>query len=140
MQPAMQLSLPARLDSLTEFHKFVRDGARACGVSPENFDKLDLVMEEILTNIARYAYAPGTGDAEVRYWQADPATLRIEVADSGAPFDPLQSGPPDLTRGLAERPIGGLGVFLIRQLVDSIEYRREAGRNILSFQFSGRTS
>lgn len=137
MQPVMQLNLPARLDSLAEFHQFVRAGARDCGIAPENIEKLDVVLEEILVNVARYAYAPETGQVEVRYWQTGPCALRVEVSDSGVPFDPLQCDPPDLTRGLAGRPIGGLGVFLIREFVDSIEYRRESGRNILSFQFSG---
>jgi anti-sigma regulatory factor (Ser/Thr protein kinase) len=59
----------------------------------------------------------------------------VEIADYGRIFNPLTADPPDLSRGLADRPIGGLGVFLVRSMVDSIEYRREGDRNILSFKF-----
>lgn len=137
MQPAMQLTLPATVESLAEFNQFVRSGALDCGIAPEEIGKLDLVMEEILVNIARYAYAPGTGMVELRYRHSGPGTLRVEVIDSGVPFNPLLKHAPDFSGGLADRPIGGLGVFLVRELVDSLEYRREGGRNILSFQFSG---
>ena len=60
---------------------------------------------------------------------------RMEIADFGRVFNPLEADPPDLSRGLADRPIGGLGVFLVRSMVDSIDYRREQDRNILSFVF-----
>ncbi len=133
--PAKRLILPATLDSLGPFREFVRAGAAACGIVPGQIEKLDLVMEEILVNVARYAYAPAHGEVEVSYWQTSPGMLCVEVADSGRPFDPLEADPPDLSRGLSDRPIGGLGVFLIRALVDSIAYRNEDGRNILSFRF-----
>lgn len=133
--PAKRLTLPATLESLTPFRDFVRGGAAGSGIPPEQIEKLDLVLEEILVNVARYAYSPAEGEVDVSYWQTGPAMLCVEVADSGRPFDPLQADPPDLSRGLSDRPIGGLGVFLIRALVDSIAYRHEGGRNILSFRF-----
>ena len=135
--PEHRLTLPARVESLEEFRQFIRAGAVACGIASGEIDKLDLVMEEILMNVARYAYVPETGDAEVTYWQASPGRLCIEISDGGHPFDPLAADPPDLSRGLADRPIGGLGVFLVRSLVESMGYRREHGRNVLSFEFPG---
>jgi serine/threonine-protein kinase RsbW len=135
--PAHRLILPACVESLEEFRRFVRGGAEACGIAPGEVDKLDLVMEEILINVARYAYVPEAGTAEVTYWQISPGRLRVEISDHGRPFDPLAADPPDLSRGLADRPIGGLGVFLARNLVDSMAYRREDGRNVLSFEFPG---
>jgi serine/threonine-protein kinase RsbW len=135
--PAHRLTLPARVESLEEFRQFVRAGAVACGIAPGEIDQLDLVMEEILMNVARHAYAPQTGDVQVTYWQASPGRLRIEVSDQGHPFDPLAADPPDLSRGLADRPIGGLGVFLVRSLVESMSYRRENGCNVLSFESPG---
>jgi serine/threonine-protein kinase RsbW len=135
--PAHRLVLPARVESLEEFRRFVRGGADACGIESGEADKLDLVMEEILINVARYAYVPETGTAEVTYWQTSPRRLRVEISDQGRPFDPLAADPPDLSRGLADRPIGGLGMFLARNLVDSMAYRREDGRNVLSFEFPG---
>lgn len=130
-----RLTLPARVESLEPFRQFVRAGATACGIAPADTDRLDLVMEEILMNVARYAYAPGTGSAEVAYRQLVQGRLLVEVSDAGRPFNPLEANPPDLSRGLADRNIGGLGVFLVRSLAESMAYRREDGRNVLSFEF-----
>jgi serine/threonine-protein kinase RsbW len=133
--PVKRLTLPASAGSISAFREFVRGGAVAAGVATEEFEKLDLVLEEILINVARYAYAPETGAVEVAYAQAGAQKLRVEIADFGRVFNPLEADPPDLSRGLADRPIGGLGVFLVRSMVDSIDYRREGNRNILSFTF-----
>jgi serine/threonine-protein kinase RsbW len=133
--PVKRLTLPASAGSISAFSEFVRGGAVAAGVAAHEFEKLDLVLEEILINVARYAYSPETGEVEVAYAQASAHKLRVEIADFGRVFNPLEADPPDLSRGLAERPIGGLGVFLVRSMVDSIDYRREENRNILSFTF-----
>ena len=133
--PLKRLSLPASAGSISAFSEFVRDGAAAAGVATHEFGKLELVLEEILINVARYAYTPETGAVEVAYAPAGPCKIRIEIADFGRVFNPLEADPPDLSRGLADRPIGGLGVFLVRSMVDSIDYRREQNRNILSFVF-----
>jgi serine/threonine-protein kinase RsbW len=130
-----RLALPATVESLAPFREFVRAGALEAGLVAEQLDQLDLILEEILINIARYAYASGNGVVEVRYSLFQARKLRVEIIDSGRAFNPLALDPQDLSRGLAERPIGGLGVFLVRSLVDSIVYRREQECNILSFTF-----
>jgi serine/threonine-protein kinase RsbW len=135
MEPA-RLALPAIAQSITPFREFVRAGAVEAGIPAEQLDWLDLILEEILINVARYAYAPGNGVVEVRYWPDGPK-LRFEIIDSGRVFNPLAVAPPDLSRDLKDRPIGGLGLFLVRSTVGSIDYRREADRNILSFTFPG---
>lgn len=133
--PFKRLTLPASGGSIAALSEFVRGGAVAAGVAANEFEKLDLILEEILINVARYAYTPETGVVEVAYTPAGSSKLRVEIADFGRVFNPLEVDPPDLSRGLADRPIGGLGVFLVRSMVDSISYRREQDRNILSFTF-----
>ncbi len=133
--PIKRLTLPASAGSIAVFRDFVRVGAMAAGIADNEIGKLDLVLEEILINVARYAYTPDTGSVEVAYAEAGSNKLRLEIADFGRVFNPLEVNPPDLSRGLADRPIGGLGVFLVRNMVDSLAYRREDGRNILSFTF-----
>jgi serine/threonine-protein kinase RsbW len=133
--PIKRLTLPASTGSIAVFRDFVRVGAMAAGIADNEIGKLDLVLEEILINVARYAYTPDTGSVEVAYAEAGSNKLRLEIADFGRVFNPLEVNPPDLSRGLADRPIGGLGVFLVRNMVDSLAYRREDGRNILSFTF-----
>jgi anti-sigma regulatory factor (Ser/Thr protein kinase) len=133
--PVARLTLPASAKSISAFSEFVRGGAIAAGIDANEFEKLDLVMEEILINVARYAYTPETGAVEVAYAPEGPHKLRVEIADFGRVFNPLEADPPDLSRGLADRPIGGLGVFLVKNMVDSLAYSREADRNVLSFIF-----
>jgi anti-sigma regulatory factor (Ser/Thr protein kinase) len=62
----------------------------------------------------------------------DPDTLTIQVADDGVPFNPVDAPPPDLDLPIEERPIGGLGIHIVRSLVDTIEHRRDDGRNVLT--------
>jgi anti-sigma regulatory factor (Ser/Thr protein kinase) len=134
--PFERLTLPARVESVRAFHQFVRSGAEAAGLDSDDMNKLDLVLEEILVNIARYAYQGGAGDVEVAY-SAEPGSLLVEVTDQGRGFNPLDAAPPDLALGLGDRPIGGLGVLLVRQIVGSLSYRRRDGQNTLSFRFPG---
>lgn len=96
--------------------------------------ELDLLIEEILMNVARYAYpedAPGM--VTVSYSIPLPGELALEVGDQGVEFDPLTANPPDLTLDLAQRPIGGLGILLLKSFAKSLTYRREQGWNRLRF-------
>ena len=97
--------------------------------------QIDIAIDEIISNIARYAYAPGGGDVAVRF-DHDESTRTVSIAfvDSGVPFDPLQKPDPDVARAVDEREVGGLGIFLVRKTMDSVEYRREGGQNILTIR------
>jgi anti-sigma regulatory factor (Ser/Thr protein kinase) len=132
-----RLTLPARLESVETFREFVRRGAEAAGLESRDMNQLDLVLEEILVNIARYAYQPETGEAEVAYAVEKPGVLLVEISDKGRVFNPLELDPPDLTADLEDRRTGGLGVFLVKRLVGSMAYRRDQGRNTVSFRFPG---
>lgn len=95
-------------------------------------------MEEILMNISRYAYSDVPGELTIRYWVPGAGQLRVEVADQGREFDPLKASLPDLPPDLTGRPIGGLGIFLIRSFADSITYRRDGDWNRLTIAVSAR--
>ena len=91
---------------------------------------LNLAMEEAVVNVMNYAYPEGTVglidiDAEI---EGD--TISFTITDSGTPFDPTKADDPVITLDAEERSIGGLGIHLVRQLMDSEEYRREDGKNI----------
>ena len=132
-----RLSLPASLSSLQAFLEFAHAGADAAGLTAADRDQLDLVLEELLVNVAHYAYQPGTGDVEVAYAVESDGKLLVQIADKGRTFNPLEKDQPDLSGLLEDRPVGGLGIFLVRELVDSLSYRREQGRNTVSFRFPG---
>ena len=131
-----RLTLPARLESGEGLREFVRAGAREAGLSSDQMNWLDLIVEEIFGNIARNAYPAEGGEAEVAYLAAE-GTLLVEISDRGLSFNPLELEPPLLGDQLATRQIGGLGVFLVKNVADSLCYRREDGRNTLSFRFPG---
>jgi anti-sigma regulatory factor (Ser/Thr protein kinase) len=116
---------------------FVRKGASEAHLPETRAAEIEVIIEELLMNISRYAYPQGTaGDLTIKYWIPAPGELRFEVADRGRQFDPLAVAPPDLSLELGDRPIGGLGLVLIRSYADSLTYRHEDGWNRLSFAIS----
>lgn len=130
------LTLPARREHFDRFRGFVMGAAEALALSPGVLGKVDLVLEEILLNVMDYAYAPGHGgDMDVGCGKAPGGFFRIVIQDQGQPFNPLEQKPPDLTADIEERAVGGLGVFLTRQMADQLDYRRENDRNILEVDF-----
>lgn len=129
------LRIAAEQSALGEVTEFVRAGGRDAGFSAERLDELDLIVEELFVNVARYAYrGGGSGVVELRYAVPGDGLLRVEIADQGAAYDPLQLAEPDLTAKLAERKVGGLGVFLVRRYANALRYRRDDGWNRLEFE------
>ena len=131
-----RLRLPAKLPSLASFREFVDRSAVAAGVGPELLLRIELVLEELLVNHVQHAYGPGGGDSEVVCFRRAPDCFCLEVVDEAAPFDPLAHASPDLTLGPGDRPIGGLGIHMVRSLADQLSYRREAGKNVLTVCFA----
>ena len=96
---------------------------------------LNLVLDELVTNIVSYGYDEGAGEREIRIrLQSDIEAVHVEVEDDGRAFNPLEVPAPDLDASLETRPIGGLGVHFLRTLMDDLCYRRENGRNKLCFK------
>lgn len=125
------LTMPAQMTALTAGITFVTQCATAAGVATQRLDAVVLAVEEALTNICHYAYGEGAGEIEIHCAQASPSRLCIELIDTGAPFNILALPPPDLTSDIEQRPVGGLGIHLIRTMMDEVAYRREGPRNIL---------
>lgn len=128
------ITLPATLDSLYESMSFVSSHAREHGFSSERISEIELALEEVLVNIFNYAYKDSglEGNVEMTCRLADAQRFVIEITDSGVPFNILTVSEPDLTAEIDKRPIGGLGVFFVKQLMDEVHYRREAEKNILT--------
>lgn len=95
--------------------------------------KLRLSIEEAVENVVRYAYDGGIGWLEAgTSLDEDSLVLTIELRDAGTPFNPLEKEDPDVTLSAEDRKIGGLGIFLCKKMMDSIEYRYENGNNVLT--------
>ncbi len=121
----------ASIENIPQMVAFVAENATAIGVHPRRVMHLELATEEAVTNICSYAYEIPPGLVSIRVARADDA-VRVEFIDNGVPFDPLAADAPDLQADLESREVGGLGIFLIRRLLDEVHYHRRDNRNILS--------
>lgn len=111
---------------------YVTGLAAEVGVRPERVARLDLAVEEWATNVCRYAYRGGNGSVWVAVRREGP-TLVVELTDEGSPFDPTVAAEPDVSVPLSERSLGGLGLLLMRRMVDELTYRRDGHRNVVTF-------
>ncbi len=127
------IKLPAMIEHLEKLLGFVSEHAKEQGFTSDMLKKIELASEEALVNVFNYAYPDKhDGEVEVSCGLDDNNRFVIEIMDSGTPFNPLSLSEPNLTEDVSERPIGGLGIHLIKKMMDEIEYRREGNNNILS--------
>lgn len=127
-----ELAIANRLDELGRASAWLDRVADSLDLSPEMRFRLDLGLTEAVTNVVAYAYRD-SAEHEIRIrLRADGVGVTLEVEDDGVAFDPLQAERPPVPSSLAEAPIGGLGIHLIRSMLDECHYRREAGRNRLT--------
>ena len=112
------------------------DEIEAClgehGVPPGATAQLMIVLDEIISNILNHGGDGGFPAIDIALGIGN-GMVSAEVTDDGAPFDPLSAPPPDTSLAVEDRPIGGLGIHLVRQLTNEVSYRRDAGRNRLRF-------
>ena len=93
---------------------------------------LNLALEEAVSNVILYAYPDGPGGhVDVDAVIGDDSVV-FTITDRGIPFDPTTLPPPDLNLDVKDRPVGGLGIFLVRRIMDDVAYVREDGKNILT--------
>lgn len=130
-----EITLPARIQYLNRLITFVSGYAREKGFSEKRTKEIELVTEETLVNIFKYAYPDETGEVEVSCRLEKNAGFRVKISDNGVPFDIRTIPKPDLNADISDRKIGGLGIFLIRQLADDVCYSRNRNRNTLSLIF-----
>ena len=97
--------------------------------------QLDVAIDEIFGNIARYAYPDKSGIVTIRHGYEEASRLfSVTFIDRGVPFDPLKQANPDTSLELKDREIGGLGIFLVKKTMDKVGYRYMDGKNILNIQ------
>jgi len=116
-------SLPGALASVTET-------LGRLGVPEKTVLELELAVDEAVTNIMLHGYSSSEG----RIWIScgvEGGRVRVRIEDEAPPFDPTEAAEPDLEGDADERPIGGLGIHLIRRMTDELRYERAGGRNIL---------
>ena len=130
-----ELEIEAAPENLEEVLAFLRERLQATDCSLKAQMHLEVAVEEIFINIASYAYDPETGKAIVRIEVSDdPLAVTITFIDHGVPYDPLKNADPDIVSSAEERPVGGLGIFMTKKLMDGVTYEYKDGRNILTLK------
>ena len=127
-----ELTIRANLNNLNDVMAFVDAELEKLDCPMKAQMQIDVAVDELFSNIVRYAYGDGTGDATVRFsFDEQERAAEITFLDSGVPFDPLAKADPDVTLTIEEREIGGLGIFLVRKTMDEVSYQYRDGSNIL---------
>ena len=129
-----EMTVNATPDHIEQVVDFVNEQLDTLGCSDEVRIDVDVAVDELLGNIVQYAYDPDAGIVTVRvHAEEDPLAVVITFLDSGAPFNPLAEERPNTTSLPAkERPLGGLGLFLVKELMDELTYCYRDGHNVLT--------
>jgi anti-sigma regulatory factor (Ser/Thr protein kinase) len=138
MTPSLTLHLQNKIAEVARLVDAVENFGSHAGLSSDLTYRLTLSLDEIVSNVIRHGYSD-TNDhvVEVRLSVHDGVVTSV-IEDDGHPYDPRESPEPDLSMPVEERGPGGLGIFLVRQMMDSIDYARRDGRNILTVTASRR--
>ena len=128
------ITLPNDIQTIPQLQAFVEELGEELHFDDSTVMSLNLALEEAVVNVMNYAYPPEIkGDVTIKA-EANDVRLKFTIIDNGTPFDPTAIADADITLSTEERPIGGLGIFMVRQIMDSINYERVDGQNILSLR------
>ena len=129
-----QLAISNDLSHLAEVSNLVASVGNELNFSKTDTNNLKLAIEEVVVNVINYAYPQGEqGEIKIEA-TASAEALRFKITDNGVPFAPTDAPDVDTSLSAEERQIGGLGIFLVRQLMDTINYERVDGKNILTLK------
>ena len=124
-----ELIIDAKTENLDAVLDFVATELEAAECSMKLQTQIAIAVEEVFVNIAHYAYNPEVGGAVIRITVGD--EVWIEFEDKGKPYNPLDVADPDITLAAEEREVGGLGIFMVKKIMDEVEYRHEDNKNVL---------
>ncbi|MBP5160118.1 MAG: ATP-binding protein [Lachnospiraceae bacterium] len=147
-----ELTIEALTDNLAKVLGLIDEELEAAGCPMKIQMQIDIAVEEIFVNVARYAYSPATGNVTVQIETVKPGakggktakespadhaadeapSAIITFTDSGVPYDPLAKADPDVTLPAEERQIGGLGIYMVKKSMDDMKYEYKDGHNILT--------
>ncbi len=133
-----ELKIEATIENLSKVFTFLQESLEHCDAPPKVKRQIKLCVEEIYMNITHYAYNPETGIAkigvELKDDSKDQERIVISFADKGKPYDPLAKQDPDINLSLDDRPIGGLGIYLVKTTMDNVAYEHKDGQNVLTIE------
>ena len=123
-------TFPAVLDAMDDALAFLDGKLELNGCSPAMQGKLDIIFDEICSNIVKHSKSTAF-ELKVEFTE-NPRGVRMTFSDDGIPYDPLAHVDPDVTLSLEDRPIGGLGLLMVKKMSDSVSYERAGDRNVFT--------
>ena len=130
-----EMNIEATIDNIPTVTAWVDEQLEALDCPMKAQMQIDIAIDELFSNIARYAYNPKTGPATVRVEVVEnPMAVVITFIDKGIPYDPLKQEDPNTHLPAEEREIGGLGIFMVKKTMDDITYEYKDGQNILTIK------
>jgi len=134
MRLQRSITLPNNVETTPQLSDFVEKVCIALDIDDYTTTQLNLAIEEAVVNAMLYAYPVGTEGKILIEAEANEVRLKFTITDSGKPFDPTARKDVDTSLSAEERPIGGLGIHLVRQIMDSINYERLNDKNVLTLR------
>ena len=132
-----ELTIDATIENIPVVTDFVSEQLEQLDCPMKVQIQISIAIDELFSNIARYAYNPTTGSATVQVEVTeDPLAVVVTFIDEGKPYDPLAKADPDVTLSAEEREIGGLGIYMVKKSMDDVTYEYKDGRNILKIKKS----
>ncbi len=132
MGKVMTCAVDSALENLSEVTAFVEAQLECLDCPLPAQVQIDVAIDELFTNIASYAYNPEIGPVWVQVKvEENPPAVVVTFIDAGMPYNPLEKEDPDVTLSAEEREIGGLGIFLVKKMMDDVAYEYKDGKNIL---------
>lgn len=130
-----ELETDASTERLADVQQFISEKLERADCPMKVCMQIEVAVEEIFVNIASYAYAPLSGKAKVRVELSDnPSSVSITFIDHGVPYNPLAKVDPDVHAEASDRPIGGLGIYMTKKMMDDVTYEYKDGENILTLK------
>ncbi|MBO5795821.1 MAG: ATP-binding protein [Bacteroides sp.] len=120
------------ISEISKLNEFVEEIGNEFSLTPDVVFNVNLVLEEAIVNVINYAYPKEKHESIYLSAQLHEGSIVFVLTDTGMQFDPTKAPEADITLSLEDRPIGGLGIFLIRQIMNEVSYERIDGKNVLT--------
>lgn len=128
-----EITVDATIDNVQTITDFVDERLEEMNCPVKAQMQIDIVIDELCSNVARYAYSDKTGKVTVSVDTVDkPMKVWLTFTDEGVPYNPLAKEDPDITLSAEERKLGGLGIYMVKKMMDEFRYEYKDGKNIVT--------
>lgn len=129
MTPILSITLRNHLSELERLHQWLWQFGEKQALPHKLINTMNLALEEIVTNVIEHGYQDDGEHSIIIRCSVGNGEVMAEVEDDGTPFNPLNSPDPDISQSLEDRSLGGLGIYLVRNVVDGLDYAHQGGKN-----------